>query len=482
VQRIQNPNAPDPAPNWVQDIIQTAAEQLDNPETETKPPIIWTAEENQINTNTSNSNIIPSSHLHERISQKTARHIIRRAYHNLKFPNKPITIHINSRANRSVTNDITLLTNYKDIKKYPISGVAGDAPAIYCTGKGVLPWRNDSGDIMLVQCYYCTDAADTIISPDDIVVSHIDQYYAWGKFCNVDTSQGYIEFHQRDGTPPVQYHLYRKNGLWYHDGNTESTSETYATTPHIKRLTAQAQYELYHQWLGHTGECTMTQIHHHILNIPPLKGNLFYKCASCLDGKAKQREHSTPPQQAQTPTPRTQGTEAPMEPGQNFAMDFAFVRGSTYIRRDKQGTTITSLDGFRSYLSLEDRKTRYQWVFPTKQKTPPLDIIDTFLQRHGNKNAARKTIRLDQGGDLYESHKLKEIAMKHNYNLEPTGAGAPFQNGMVERINQTLGNMMRCLLHLANIGPEYWSFALTHTVYLKNRLPHAATGETPHLS
>jgi hypothetical protein len=89
---------------------------------------------------------------------------------------------------------------------------------------------------------------------------------------------------------------------------------------------------------------------------------------------------------------------------------------------------------------------------------------------------------LDQGGDLYESHKFKEIALKHNFNLEPTGAGAPFQNGMVERVNQTLENMMRCLLLSANLGPEYWSFALTHAVYLKNRLPHTATGETPHLS
>jgi hypothetical protein len=94
----------------------------------------------------------------------------------------------------------------------------------------------------------------------------------------------------------------------------------------------------------------------------------------------------------------------------------------------------------------------------------------------------RKTIRLDQGGDIYESHQFKEIALKYNYNLEPTGAGAPFQNGMVERVNQTLGTMMQCLLHSANLGPEYWSFALKHAVYLKNRLPHAATGETPHLS
>jgi hypothetical protein len=171
-----------------------------------------------------------------------------------------------------------------------------------------------------------------------------------------------------------------------------------------------------------------------------------------------------------------------MEPGQHFTMDFAFVRGSEYVRKDEYGTTVTSLDGYRCYLSIKDRKTRYQWVFPTKQKTPPLDVIETFLNQHGNKTATRKTISLDQGGNLYESHKFKEIMFKHNYNLEPTGAGAPFQNGMVERINQTLGNMMCCLLHSANLGPENWSFALTHAIYLKNRLPHTATGDTPHLS
>ena len=51
--------------------------------------------------------------------------------------------------------------------------------------------------------------------------------------------------------------------------------------------------------------------------------------------------------------------------------------------------------------------------------------------------------------------------------------------------------MMRCLLHAADLGPEYWSFALTHAAYIKNRLPYslikrtpfkAITGEQPDLS
>jgi hypothetical protein len=334
VQRIDNQRAPDPAPNWIQHVLQTAHENLtqDDKTTNPPPPIAWAAEDDQTNptTNTNKTDPLQIHDLVENISQKAALHTIRRVYKNLKFTNKPITIHIDGGANRSVTNDITILSNYKDIPKYQITGVAGDTPAIYCTGKGILPWRNSNGDIMLVQCYYCADAADTIISPDDIVVTHIDQYYAWGKICNVDTSSGHLEFHRRDGIPPVQFHLYRRNGLWYHDGNTEHTSETYTTTAHIKRLTTQATYELYHQRLGYPGERTMSQIHHHILNIPQLKGNLFYKCPSCLHAKVKQRDHSTPSKPIGTITENhSQHKAEDMAPGQHFPMDFAFVRGST---------------------------------------------------------------------------------------------------------------------------------------------------------
>ncbi len=40
---------------------------------------------------------------------------------------------------------------------------------------------------------------------------------------------------------------------------------------------------------------------------------------------------------------------------------------------------------------------------------------------------------------------------------------------------------MRCMLHSANLPPEFWSFALIHAVKFKNMLPHASTGATPYL-
>ena len=58
------------------------------------------------------------------------------------------------------------------------------------------------------------------------------------------------------------------------------------------------------------------------------------------------------------------------------------------------------------------------------------------------------------------------------YTLETTGAGAYFQNVVVERAHRTLADMMRTTLSGANILSDYWSFALRHAVYLINRLPH----------
>ena len=39
--------------------------------------------------------------------------------------------------------------------------------------------------------------------------------------------------------------------------------------------------------------------------------------------------------------------------------------------------------------------------------------------------------------------------------------------------------MMRCMLHSANLGPEYWTYALSQAVYIKNRIPHKSLNMTP---
>jgi dUTP pyrophosphatase len=81
---------------------------------------------------------------------------------------------------------------------------------------------------------------------------------------------------------------------------------------------------------------------------------------------------------------------------------------------------------------------------------------------------------------LWASHTFQRTIQAAGYILEPTASDASFQNGLAERPNRTLGDMTRALLHGAQLGPQYWSWALIHAVYLKNHLPHTAITMTPY--
>ena len=110
-------------------------------------------------------------------------------------------------------------------------------------------------------------------------------------------------------------------------------------------------------------------------------------------------------------------------------------------------------------------------VFLFKTKTPSTQTIKDFLEQQGA-TIKIKWVRTDQGGELGRSKNLQKTVQQCKFLLEPTGAGASFQNAIVERGHRSLGNMVRTLLLSANLKPEYWSFAILHAVYIKNRLPH----------
>ena len=80
-------------------------------------------------------------------------------------------------------------------------------------------------------------------------------------------------------------------------------------------------------------------------------------------------------------------------------MDFGFVRGSSYTIKQEDGPTITSKEGYNSYLLIIDRATRYMWVFLTSSKEPPTEIARKVLQKFKSPDTHR-IVRTDQGREL----------------------------------------------------------------------------------
>ena len=135
-------------------------------------------------------------------------------------------------------------------------------------------------------------------------------------------------------------------------------------------------------------------------------------------------------------------------------MDFGFVRGTNYSVKTEDGPTITSKDGYNSYLIIGDRATRYTWIFLTSSKHPPVNIVRKFLRKFKSNNP-HKAVRTDQGHELGQIIAFREMINEEGFVLEVTGAEGSSQNGIAESPNRTYAQMMRCVLYSADLGPEY---------------------------
>ena len=102
-----------------------------------------------------------------------------------------------------------------------------------------------------------------------------------------------------------------------------------------------------------------------------------------------------------------------------------------YTIKQETGHTITSKDGYNSYLIIVDRATRYTWIFLTKTKEPPVNIVRKVLRKFKYKSPHR-AVRVDQGKELGNSIDFSKMVNDEGFTLEVTGAESSSQNGIAE--------------------------------------------------
>ena len=105
------------------------------------------------------------------------------------------------------------------------------------------------------------------------------------------------------------------------------------------------------------------------------------------------------------------------------------------------------------------------WVFLTSTKESPTEIARKVLAKFKSKNKHRP-VRTDQGKELGRSTSFSKMVQDEGFALELTGAESSSQNGIAKFPNRVLAQMMRCALYSADLGPEYWSYALRMAVYI----------------
>lgn len=429
-------------------------------------------------------------------------------------------------ANICMTHALALLHNVRRLRTPLAVGVALDNDSTprqsVCTHVGELPLRLSDGNTHFQLCYYNPQATETFISPQAIVESS-DVLAHWSmQGSSLPNQGGSLRFESEDGHSTFEINLTRRNGLYYCSGDTFSPAPTplgevnslrahlhdladlqpivdniAKATPRTPRPPTTKEQHLEHLlWssrLAFPSDAQMDVITDHAEGLP---SKFAPHPFAAIDVKL---------QATVSKQPAGKKPSRVSEAGQRFYMDFAFMRASAddYGRRSKEkDRVIRSFDGYTSHLVIVDEVSRYVWVFLTKSKEPPVDLIRAFLKIHGRDDGG--LIRTDQGGELANSAAFRKAMFERKYPvdrvdwngddgptlrddndvvkpyiLEATGADSPSQNGAVERWNQTLGNTVRVLLYGAGLPAQYWSAALLHAVYIHNRRVHSATRRTP---
>ena len=112
------------------------------------------------------------------------------------------------------------------------------------------------------------------------------------------------------------------------------------------------------------------------------------------------------------------------------------------LHMDFQFYTPMSIRGFTSALTVVCAKASYPFAFPTKTKSPPIEIFTWFISTIRAMGYIAIYIRVDEDGSLARSTEFCNAVVDSNCVLQTTGGGNSEGNGKVERPHRTMANMV----------------------------------------
>ncbi|KAG9451218.1 hypothetical protein H6P81_011183 [Aristolochia fimbriata] len=144
--------------------------------------------------------------------------------------------------------------------------------------------------------------------------------------------------------------------------------------------------------------------------------------------------------------------------------------------------------GQKYFITFIDDYSRYMYLYMLHTKNEALDAFKVFKAKVEKQCGKQmKIVRTDRGGEYYGRYTESRQAqgpfarfLQHNgIVFQYTMLGSPDQNGVAERRNRTLLDMVRSMLSTSKLPKALWVDALKTVVYILNRVPTKAIPKTP---
>ncbi|GKA37803.1 retrotransposon protein, putative, ty1-copia subclass [Tanacetum coccineum] len=126
------------------------------------------------------------------------------------------------------------------------------------------------------------------------------------------------------------------------------------------------------------------------------------------------------------------------------------------------------------------REGRYGYVYLLKHKHEVFETFKVFKAEVELQLGKKiKALRSDRGGE-YLSQEFKDYLSENGIVQNLTSPYTPQQNGVSERRNRTLLDMVRSMFNLTTLPLSFWDYALESAVRILNMVPTKKVDKTPY--
>ena len=220
-----------------------------------------------------------------------------------------------------------------------------------------------------------------------------------------------------------------------------------------RKITSNDSY-LWHLRLGHINPNRIQRLIHDG-PLGTLRLEEWPQCESCLMGKM---------------------TKRPFTQKKNRAKEILAL-----VHTDVCGPmTIPARGGYEYFITFTDDHTRFGCVYLMRRKSDSFDKFKEFkaeVERQTGKLI--KTLRSDRDGE-YLLGEFKDYLVHYGIVSQLTALGSPQQNGVAERRNRTLMEMVRSMMCHATLPVSFWGYALETAAYILNLVPSKSVPRTPY--
>ena len=135
--------------------------------------------------------------------------------------------------------------------------------------------------------------------------------------------------------------------------------------------------------------------------------------------------------------------------------------------------------GYEYFISFIDYYSRYGYLYLMQHKSEVFEKFKEYKTKVENLlGKSIKTLRSDRDGE-YMDMNFRDYLIENGITSQLLALGTPQQNGISEKRNRTLLDMVRSMISYAPLPNSFWGYAVETALYILNVVPSKSFTMTP---